>query len=70
LILLEPEFTVISRNKLFSGPYINVPGYSYDITPDGQHFIFLNPVSKVQTSTKIKVVKNWFEEVNRLAPPE
>jgi hypothetical protein len=28
------------------------------------------PVSTVKTATRLKVVKNWFKEVNRLAPVE
>jgi Tol biopolymer transport system component len=61
-------FSIIDRNKLFTGPYINVPGHSYDITPDGKDFILLRPVSNSQTSTKLKVVKNWIDEVEILAP--
>ena len=66
----ENEFSVIDRKKLFTGPYLNVPGYSYDITPDGQYFVLLKPVSSAQTSTKLKIIKNWLEEIKVLAPPK
>lgn len=69
-ISTEPTFTIGSRKLLFHGPYINVPGYSYDISPDGKRFLLLKPLSNARTSTRLKVIKNWFEEVNRLAPPE
>jgi hypothetical protein len=35
-----------------------------------QHFLLLRPVSNVQTASRLKVVKNWLEEVKRLAPAE
>jgi hypothetical protein len=53
---------VINRNELFSGPYMNISGYSYDITPDRRHFLLLEPLSKVKTSTRLKVVKNWSQK--------
>ena len=67
---LEPTFSAGVPELLFSGPYVNVPGYSYDISPDGQRFLLLKPVSNARTASRLKVVKNWFEEVNRLAPAE
>jgi Tol biopolymer transport system component len=66
----ENEFSVIDRKKLFTGPYLNVPGYSYDITPDGEYFVLLKPVSSAQTSTKLKIIKNWLEVIKVLAPPK
>lgn len=69
-ITMEPTFPGGAPTLLFTGPYINVPGYSYDISPDGQRFLLLRPVSNARTATKLKVVKNLFEEINRLAPAE
>ena len=65
----KPTFSIGTRKLLFNGPYINVSGYSYDISPDGKQFLLLKPVSSARTSTRLKVVKNWFEEVKRLVPP-
>jgi dipeptidyl aminopeptidase/acylaminoacyl peptidase len=67
-IITHPVFTVKERKELFSGPYNNVPGYSYDITPDGQSLVLLKPVTPENTTTRIKVIKNWFQQVKRLAP--
>jgi hypothetical protein len=67
---LEPTFSAGVPELLFSGPYVNVPGYSYDISPDGQRFLLLRPVSNARTASRLKVVKNWFEELNRLAPTD
>ncbi len=63
----EDTFTVVNRTQLFSGPYINVPGFSYHITPDGQKLLLLKPVTQQRTATQIKIVKNWFEVLNRQA---
>ena len=67
---LEPTFSAGVPELLFSGLYVNVFGYSYDISPDGQHFLLLRPVSNARTASRLKVVKNWFEELNRLTPTE
>jgi len=67
---LEPTFSAGVPELLFSGHYVNVLGYSYDISPDGQHFLLLRPVNNAQTASRLKVVKNLFEELNRLAPTD
>jgi len=67
---LEPTFSAGVPELLFSGPYVNVFGYSYDISPDGQRFLLLRPVSIARTASRLKVVRNWFQELNRLAPTD
>jgi Tol biopolymer transport system component len=69
-VSFKPDFSIERSQFLFSGPYRNVPGYSYDLTPDGKKFLLLRPISKDQTTRNLKVIKNWFEEVNQLAPPK
>lgn len=54
---------------LFEGPYLNIPGPSFDIAPDGR-LLLLKPVSEQHSTTELIVVENWFEELKRLAPPE
>ncbi len=56
--------------KLFEGDYeTSIPMRSYDITPDGQHFIMLrNLPMPDQRVTKLTVVLNWFDELRRRAP--
>jgi class 3 adenylate cyclase/Tol biopolymer transport system component len=68
-IVFEPSFSSGIPTLLFHGPYINVRGYSYDIHPDGNRFLLIKPISQIRTSTRIKVVKNWFEEVKGLVKP-
>ena len=41
----------------------------HDIGPDGR-LLLLKPVSEKTTSTKLRVIENWFTELKRLAPPD
>jgi serine/threonine protein kinase len=65
----EPEFEHGAPQVLFEGPYSNVSGLSYDVTPDGQRFLVLKPQYDDSQVRKLHVVTNWFEELKRLAPP-
>jgi serine/threonine protein kinase len=57
-------------HRLFEGVYeTSTPLRSYDITPDGRHFIMLrNEPWPDQRVTKLTVVLNWFDELRRRAP--
>ena len=45
-----------------------VGGHSYDVTPDGQRFLLLEPAKQdAAPVTHLNVVLNWFEEVKRKA---
>ncbi len=63
----DPEFKAGVPQVLFEGPYINVPEISYGVTPDAQRFLLLKQ-SELSPATRINVVGNWFEELERLAP--
>ncbi len=39
-------------------------GFSYDITPDGEHFV-VNKEGTPTRFTRMNVVLNWFEGLNR-----
>lgn len=53
---------------IFEGPYLNVPGWSHDISSDGhRHLVLLGP--QEQTGDRLIVVTNWFAELERVAPP-
>ena len=65
---LEPEFKPETQRLLFEGPYAMVGGQSYDVTPDGQRFLLLEPIKQgAAPVTHLNVVLNWFEEVKRKA---
>jgi len=63
----DPEFEAGVPQVIFEGPYINVPQVSYDVVPDGQRFLLLKQQDQ-RPATRIHVVANWFEELERLAP--
>jgi len=68
-ISTEPKFTVEKRQVLFEGSYLNVSGLSYDVSPDGQRFLVLQPEYDDSEVRELHVVLNWFEELKRLVPP-
>ena len=47
---------------------------SYDITPDGKHFLVMVPTSPTEARPalrdQINITLNWFEELKRLAPAQ
>jgi serine/threonine protein kinase/Tol biopolymer transport system component len=52
---------------LFNGPYLNVPGWSHAISPDGRRqLLLLGP--REENSQRLVAVSNWFSEMKRLAP--
>jgi serine/threonine protein kinase len=67
-ISTEPEFEHGTPQVLFEGPYSNVSGLSYDVTPDGQRFMVLKPQYDDSQVRELHVITNWFEELKRLAP--
>jgi hypothetical protein len=56
---------------LFSGPYQDNPGWtrprSYDVTPDGEHFLVTKRPGEPQ-QPRIMIVLNWFEELRAKVP--
>jgi len=67
-IALEPEFQRDPPRRLFEGGYLNVPGPSFDISPDGSRFLLIRPIETQTSVTEIQIVFNWFEELKRLCP--
>ena len=64
----QGEFRAEAPKVMFEGPYLNVPGVSYDVTPDGQHFIMIEENQKQAATTQLNIVFNWFEELKRRVP--
>ena len=67
-ISTEPEFKAGTPRVLFEGPYLNVSGISYDVAPDGQRLLVLQPRYDDSQVREFCVVHNWFEELKRLVP--
>jgi serine/threonine protein kinase/Tol biopolymer transport system component len=61
----QPEFRAEAPKVMFEGPFLNVPGVSYDVAPDGQHFIMIEENQKQAPTTQLNVVLNWLEELKR-----
>lgn len=60
----EPDFNAGSPSLLFESPNI----LFYDVTPDGNRFLVIER-DLASLPTEIHVVVNWFDELNRLVPP-
>ena len=57
---LTSKITSFDRPNFFEDDYwVNVPGYSYDISPDGKQFLLIRAVGKTETH-EIKVLQNFF----------
>ena len=57
---------------LFTGDYYSGGVPVWDISSDGQHFLMMKLAEQPEQrfeDTQLIVVHNWFEELNRLAPP-
>jgi eukaryotic-like serine/threonine-protein kinase len=61
----------ISRGRrLFDDAYDDFgTAASYDVLPDGQHFVMVEVDQDAPRITHFNVVLNWFEELRRLVPP-
>jgi eukaryotic-like serine/threonine-protein kinase len=69
-ITTQPSFSAGKPHVLFEGPNVSLSTTipSYDVSPDGQHFLMLKLSEQAQSTTQINVVQNWFEELKRRAP--
>ena len=64
-VTLEPEFKTDKPRELFKGNYLNTPGMSYDYDPHRDRFLLIEPHPE-DPSREIRIVLNWFEELQRL----
>jgi hypothetical protein len=71
LMAVEVELgeTVVASEPvaLFGGNYGGGWAPTFDISPDGAHFLMIE-ITPVQRANKLHVVLNWFEELKRLVP--
>jgi serine/threonine-protein kinase len=59
-ITTTPEFHASEPKQVLKGPYVNIPGYSYDIAPDGR-FLLLKSEFQDKKVSQIEVIENWPE---------
>jgi serine/threonine-protein kinase len=71
---VEPgeRFSFDPPRRLFEGRYFigtgGAVGRTYDVSPDGQRFLMIKPVSDGDESQSIVVVQNWQEELKQRVP--
>jgi len=70
-VVTETTFRPSPPRLLFEGSYTStIPIRSFDISPDGDRFVMIKPVlAEPQPVTEIRVVQNWFTELNEKCPP-
>ncbi len=64
----DPSLELGSPEVLFEGPYINIPGYSWDISPDGDRFLLVENPAQNEPLTKLVVITKFFDEIRRRLP--
>ncbi len=65
----ERQFRALSPEVLFEGPYINVPGYSWDNSNDGERFLLIENVEhQSEPITELVVVSNFFDLLREQVP--
>ncbi len=68
-VTLERELTWEPPRLVFETDFIDTPGRSYDVSPDGQRLLVAKRTEE-PTRTKLHVVHNWFDELRRIVPVE
>ena len=64
----EPDFEPQTPRLILRTDFLNVPGMSFDISPDGRRFLVLRPLEADAPPRGLRVVTRWFEELERLVP--
>ena len=59
----EPEFHCGSPRLLFEGPYINVSGYSWDISADGQRFLVIEGPEQNEAPAELVVITDFLDRL-------
>jgi serine/threonine-protein kinase len=60
-------FTAGEPELLARGPWLNVSGVEYAVTPDGERLYLLAPMAGSATTTTLTVVSNWFTTLRDLS---
>ena len=69
VVEMQPEFRVGATKTMFEGPFLNVPGLSYDVAPDGQHFVMIEENQKRPPTTQLNVVSQLVLRTEAVARP-
>ena len=63
-VQLKPEIVLGEPRVFYEGSFVNVPGRSYDISPDGTRALVIK--GPVDTAHSIRLITNWLAEVERI----
>lgn len=53
------DIDIARPTLLFQGPYINIPGMSYDYDPHGDRFLLLQAPEEGHRPTEVRIVEGW-----------
>ena len=53
-----PAFKASEPVQILAGPYVNIPGYSYDVAADGR-FLLLKSEYQDKRTSALEVIENW-----------
>ncbi len=64
----EPELIASKPVLLFEGRYErSISLFNYDVSPDGERFVMIQGEQET-VPTRLNIVLNWFDELERLVP--
>ena len=69
-IATDPELQVGPPRKLFDGPYVNLRGFEWDLSPDGERFLVIENPEQDRPKRELTVITNFFDELGRRLPSE
>jgi hypothetical protein len=69
-VSLGETFTAGRPRLVLEGPYINIPGWSYDVSPLDGRLLVVENVEQTKTISEMMVITNWFDELKRKANTE
>ena len=63
-VQLKPEIALGEPRVFYDGSFVNVPGRSYDISPDGKRALVIK--GPEDTARSIRLITNWLDQVERI----
>jgi Tol biopolymer transport system component len=64
----EPRLSATAPRMIASGPFINISGYEWDMTGDGERLLLLEGPQQDTPVTELQVITNFLTELERVAP--
>jgi hypothetical protein len=64
-VATQPDLVVGTPRTLFEGPYVlsAIWDRNYDATADGQRFLMVRQADAGDSTVRLNIVVNWFEEL-------